>query len=93
MKRIDIYGEQITFKIDGKDRTTSRLGVLLSIVTLLLASIYMMRKGQDLLEHGETKYQVFKKLGQLDSSREFTFDEMDINFAVMVQAREAVNQT
>ena len=87
-----MYGEQVSFKLDGKSHTQTCLGGVLSLLTLVVAAIYMVLKGQDLLSRGENKYQMFQNPGLLDLSRQFSMDEMGVDMAFVIAAKNAASE-
>ena len=57
VKSIDIFGEPISFEIDGRSSSRSYLGALLSLVTTVITFSYAVSRFIKMREFGDTVHQ------------------------------------
>ena len=89
LKRIDMFGEAVSFNIDGHQTTRSNIGGVCTVLAAILVAIYASQRAQTMMDYGDTKFQAFEEADKLDMSRVFTGEEMGFNIAFSVVAANA----
>ena len=64
-KKLDLYGEAITFNIDGEGEYTTVFGALLSLLILTVVFRYGSDKFVVLQARGDTTYQEYVEVGEI----------------------------
>ena len=80
-KRLDVYGQQLSFTIDGEERYQTVLGAVLSICVLVLVLIQFSQKLEILVYKEDTNHMRTVEQGQNDGSTRIGYEETGFNIA------------
>ena len=56
VKALDMFGEQVQFKVNGKDTHRTYIGALISFFVIVITFIYALQRYDVMLERGDTVY-------------------------------------
>ena len=80
-RRFDIFGQGVSFNVDGKEKVNSCLGATMSLLIALVTITYAWTRFGVLLEFGDTKFQ--EKEDYRGSAIETeVFSQADTNFNI-----------
>ena len=80
-KRLDIFGQQLSFTIDGEEKYQTVLGAVLSICVLLLVLIQFSQKLDVLINKEDTNHMQTVEQGKNDGSTGIGYEETGFNIA------------
>ena len=80
-KRLDIFGQQLSFTIDGEEKYQTVLGAALSICVLVLVLIQFSQKLDVLINKEDTNHMQTVEQGRNDGSTGIGYEETGFNFA------------
>ena len=85
-RSLDIYGDRRAFTLKGNESYHTCTGRVFTTITLILVLLYGTVKLRDLLAHEDSSFQTFKEYDVVNSTQEFTFEELGYNPVVEVSA-------
>ena len=80
-KRLDIFGQQLSFTIDGEEKYQTVLGAVLSICVLLLVLIQSSQKLEILVYKEDTNHMQTIEQDRNDGSIGIGYEETGFNYA------------
>ena len=80
-RRFDIFGQGVSFNVDGKEKVNSCMGATMSLLVVFLTAAYAWIRFGVLLEFGDTKFQDRKDYRGSAIATE-VFSQSDTNFNV-----------
>ena len=83
-KRLDLFGKPIGFKIDGKDKYRTVTGGTVSLLILLILTLFASNRISKLVTRTDAKYQTIIDEKAIDALTPITFGEANFNIAVAV---------
>ena len=83
-KRLDIFGQQLTFTIDGEEKFQTVFGAALSICVLVLVLIQSSQKFEVLINKEDTNHMQTVEQGQNDGSIGIGYEETGFNLAFAI---------
>ena len=85
-KHIDMFGESISFTVDGDEEFKTLLGAILSAVLIVLFVVYLVIQLNVMLDYRDTKHQTTINENNLDVNREFTGEQLGLNWVFVAEA-------
>ena len=80
-RRFDIFGQGVSFNVDGKEKVNSCMGATMSLLVVFLTAAYAWIRFGVLLEFGDTKFQDRKDYRGSAIATE-VFSQSDTNFNI-----------
>ena len=87
-KKLDLFGEHVSFTINGDDAQKSLCGAFLSMIIVIIVASYAFDNFIIMWEFGETSHQSVITENSVDPTRVFPQSETKLNFAFGVSLRE-----
>ena len=84
IKSFDLFGESITFNIDGEAEYKTYCGAFLSLILFLFFGAYFVLQVRVLLWREDTKHTKKEEENSLDKDKHFAIDEIGLDWVFMM---------
>ena len=89
IKSFDLFGEGVTFEIEGRSTKTSYLGSLISLVIIVITTSYAFTRFGIMREYNDTSYQETTSDAEYSPESPLTYEKSQFDFAIGIQDNNA----